>query len=355
MINEEIKQEFIDFLTNRDVFFKPVHDGWYKTRCPYCGDTEKTLRDGHFYIKINLYDNYAMGFNCFKCGETGVINEETIELMGGDDNLKQDIKILNKKSKRINKKQVISQEKLLYFDFKYSFPDRNKLYQERKLQYIEDRLGIQLSDNDILDFKIITSLSDFLVLNDINWYPFERTILNKIESKYVGFLSNGNSHIIFRDVTDTEKFFTIKYPIKKECMANKIFYSVRGGIDIFTKDDIIINMAEGVMDIMGVVKHFNQNKQNTINISVTGKYYDVMINRLIQMGLIGSNITINIYSDNDEMFNHNKNYYSTTIDCYRKTLSKFKPLYNKINIYYNIKAKDFGYPKEKISIIKKRL
>lgn len=355
MINKEIKQTFLLFLENRGVFFKPVHDGWYRTRCPYCGDTQKSLHEGHFYIKINLYDDYVMGFNCFRCGETGVINEETIELMGGSSDLKKDINILNKKSKRINKKQVISQEKLMYFDFKHSFPNRNKPYQDKKIRYIENRLNIDLSDNDISNFKIITSLSDFLKINNIKEYPFERTILNKIESKYVGFLSNGNSHIIFRDITDSEKFFTIKYPITKECMANKIFYSVKNDINIFTKDSITINLAEGVMDIIGVVKHFNQNTENTMNISVTGKYYNIMINRLVQMGFVGSNITINIYSDNDMMFGNSKNAYHTTMEYYKQFLSKYKYLYKGINIYYNMKAKDFGYPKENISIIKKKL
>lgn len=356
MVENEIKEEFITFLRERREFFKPVHDGWYKTRCPYCGDTKKSLRDGHFYVKINPEDDFIMGFNCFRCGETGIINDETIDLMGGDEELKQHIQILNKNSRRKNKKLILSEQELLYFDFQYVMPDYTKEYQRRKLEYIENRLGITLGDEDMKSYKIITSLSSFLKENGIHEYPFERGILNMIERNYVGFLSNGNSHIIFRDITEKEKFQSIKYPITQECMRNKIFYTVSGNnLDIFTKDEITINIAEGVMDIIGVSEHFQQKKENTMNIAVTGKYYEIMLSRLIKMGLVGSNITINIYSDNDMMYGNKKNAYTTSYEYYKKTLSKFKPLYKKINIFYNMKAKDFGYPKEKIAEMKKIL
>lgn len=355
MLSSEIKEEFIRFLEARPVMFKPVHDGWHKTRCPYCGDTDKSLREGHFYIMINLYDEYAMGFNCFRCGETGVINEETIDLMGGDDTLKQDINILNKKSKRVNKKLIIAEEKLLYFDFIQPEVDKSKEYQRQKLQYVEDRLGIVLSDEDIHDYKIITSLDAFLKENDIHEYMLEKAILYNIEKNYVGFLSNGNSHIIFRDITEKQKFQSIKYPITKDCTRNKIFYSVTGEIDLYTTEEITINLSEGVLDTIGITEHFHQKKPNTMNIAVTGKYYGIMISRLIQMGLVGSNITINIYSDNDKMYGNKNNSYTTSIDYYKKTLGKFKSLYKAIYVFYNMKAKDFGYPKEKISITKKKL
>lgn len=350
MNHTDIKKEFIEFLDEREEFFKPVHDNWYRTRCPYCGDTQKNLREGHFYIWIDVLNNYSMGFNCFRCGERGTITEETIDLMGGDSLLKQHINILNNESKKRHRREIIAEEKLMHFDYKLPEPKRGK-----KTQYIEDRLGIALEEEDLKDFKIITSLRDFLALNNVKTYPFSDQTMYALEDHYVGFLSNGNSHIIFRDITETEHLLSIKYPITQECMQNKIFYSITTDTDLFTEENIVINLSEGVLDAIGIAKHFDQKKYNIMNIAATGRNYNIMINRLIGLGLVGNNIIINIYSDNDEEFGNKKNSYASSFPYYKKILEKYKILFKEINVIYNKKAKDFGYPKEKIAIAKRRL
>lgn len=347
---QEIKQDFIAFMESRKEVFKPVQNGWYRTRCPYCGDTQKNLREGHFYIKISPYTEYIMGCNCFKCGHHGIITEETIELLGGDQELRQKINILNKKSKKIDKHQIIQEERITYFDYTLPTPVRGK-----KTDYIENRLGVELSERDLRDFKVITSLYDFISENNITSYPFNTRQLKILEDHYVGFLSNGNSHILFRDITEKEDMSWVKYPITEKSLVNKVFYSIAANIDIFTENEITINLSEGVMDAIGIVKHFHTNTENSMNIALTGKVYDVMLSRLIQLGLVGSNITINIYSDNDEMFGNKKNAYATSMHKYKKTLSKFKPLFKKINIFYNMKSIDYGVSKDKIALSKKIL
>lgn len=346
-MNREIKEEFIRFLEDREEFFKPVHDNWYRTRCPYCGDTQSNLREGHFYINIDLENDYRMGFNCFRCGEHGTINEETIDLMGGYSELKQKIGILNKHSKVLDKRQLMSEDRLLYFDYKLPKPTKGK-----KIDYVENRLGLSFSEAELGDIKIITSLSDFVQLNKIKEFPFENWQLQRLEDHYVGFLSNGNSHILFRDITDKEHTSWIKYPITKDCMRNMPFYSIASIINPYTSDEITINLSEGVMDAIGVGFHLNQLKENSMNLAVLGKKYELMIYRLIQLGLVGSNITVNIYSDNDKIYGNKKNNFHTTMEYYKKSLKRFCPLFKRINVYYNMKAKDFGYPKEKISIQK---
>lgn len=347
---QDIKQDFIVFMENRKEFFKPVQNGWYRTRCPYCGDTQKNLREGHFYIKIDPFNDYIMGCNCFKCGHHGVITEETIELLGGDQEIRQKINILNKNSKKIDKKQVVQEERILYFDYKLPKPKRGK-----KIDYIEKRLDLDFSEMELSKFKVITSLYDFISENNIKSYPFNVQQLKSLEDHYIGFLSNGNSHILFRDITEKENMSWVKYPISEKSLSNKVFYSVTANIDIFTQEEITINLSEGVMDAIGIVKHFNMDKDNIMNIALTGKSYDVMLSRLIHLGLIGSNITINIYSDNDAMFGNKKNAYTTSMEKYKKTLSKYKALYKKINVYYNMKSIDYGVPRNNIALTKKNL
>lgn len=346
-MQNETKIKLIEFFRNNQEIFKSVRDDWYLTRCPLCGDTKKNLSEGHFYMKINPNDNYAIGFNCFRCGEHGILTDEILELFGASTELKQNIIHLNNVSKKIDKKTIIDNNKLLYFNY---YAPEVKIGDKTK--YIDNRLGIKFTSNDYKDMKVITSIYDFINVNKLKTSSFTNSQLNILENDYVGFLTNGNSHILFRDITDKHSEAWIKYPISKKTMENKVFYSLRGNLDIFTKDDIEINLSEGIMDAIGITYHFNKNHINTMNVAITGKRYEVMIYRLIQLGLIGSNITINIYSDNDWMFGNKKNNFNTTKEFYKKCFDKYKPLFKSINIYYNMKSKDYGVPKSQISIKK---
>ena len=54
---QETKEGIIDFLYSRGEYVRLVHGdesvgGEYQTRCPYCGDSQKEINTGHFYMKI---------------------------------------------------------------------------------------------------------------------------------------------------------------------------------------------------------------------------------------------------------------------------------------------------------------
>ena len=199
--------------------------------------------------------------------------------------------------------------------------------------------------------KVITSLYDFLIANNIKISPFTKQQRMLLERDYVGFLSSGNSHILFRDITEKNKFSWIKYPIDEESSKNKVWYGLSCEIDIFTDDEITINMSEGIMDIIGIRTHLGMNKPNTMNIAITGQNYNSMILHMIAIGLVGGNVTLNIFSDNDKMYSDNNNHASTE-KFHRRYLEKYKPLYKNINLYYNMKSKDYGVKKESIALKK---
>ena len=106
-----------------------------------------------------------------------------------------------------------------------------------------------------------------------------------------------------------------------------------------------------MFDTLGIAYQLIDNTDNSINIAVSGKYYNRVLTYLIGLGLYGSNVIVNIYSDNDNTFNKKKSN-DTSIDHYRNLLNKYKPLYGRINVIYNLKNKDYGIPKDGI-IIKK--
>lgn len=350
MTNKEIKLAFIDSLYGRGEYIRQVNDIQYRTRCPFCGDSKSNLNTGHLYIKINPDDNYPMVYHCFKCEESGVVDDNLLLALNiGDINLKSNITTLNKTSDRIKGQKFLTDDEII--NFNYKLPE---VKDYNKIKYIEDRLGCNLSIEDIEKFKIITSLRDFLICNNIKEITMENYICHNIEKNYVGFLSFGGAYILFRDITNTQPYRWIKYPTTNDSRGCKLFYSISNSIDVFTKDNININLSEGVLDILSAYKNLNYNNSNDLDIAVCGKQYLYVLNALNSMGFVGSNINLNIFSDNDEIFN-NKNNNPTNIEYFKKLLHKNKYLYNSTNIYYNLIDKDIGVAKDKIKLKKYKI
>lgn len=350
MTNREIKLAFIDSLYGRGEYIRQVNDVQYRTRCPFCGDSKSNLNTGHLYIKINPDDNYPMVYHCFKCEESGVVDDNLLLALNiGDINLKSNITTLNKTSDRIKGQKFLTDDEII--NFNYKLPE---VKDYNKIKYIEDRLGCNLSIEDIEKFKIITSLRDFLICNNIKEITMENYICHNIEKNYVGFLSFGGAYILFRDITNTQYYKWIKYPTTNDSRGCKLFYSISNSIDVFTKDNININLSEGVLDILSAYKNLNYNNSNDLDIAVCGKQYLYVLNTLNSMGFVGSNINLNIFSDNDEIFN-NKNNNPTNIEYFKKLLHKNKYLYNSTNIYYNLIDKDIGVAKDKIKLKKYKI
>lgn len=347
MTNEEIKKYMIDTLFSKCHYIKQVNDVEYRIRCPFCGDSQRNLNTGHMYIRINPLDNFPMVYNCFKCTEHGIVNKEFLNVMDIDDyNLLSSVVSLNKNSSNFKAHKFINGDKTIIFEYK-----RPEFTRSKKTLYIENRLGVDISDSDLNKLKVITSLKDFLLYNDIHELTCDKRWANKIEDHYVGFLTFGNSHILFRDITDSEEYSWIKYPITNESKQCQAFYSIESEIDIFTKEKLIINLAEGIMDIASSYLNLGYNNPNTMNIAVCGKHYVSILTKLVNMGFVGENIELNIFSDNDAEFNK-KNNAPTDIEYFSKIMHRMKHLYGRTNIYYNTLYKDIGVSKEKISLKK---
>ena len=331
----EFKKNLISRLFDRDIYTRRVSDVEIQTRCPWCGDSVKDNNTGHLYIKINQNDNLPIVYNCFKCPASGVLKYDDLEMLGirGDD-FKDLLTKLNKNKKLM--RTNVTEEK--FFNFK--IPNPNNL---DKIRYVENRLGYNFSFDDLNDIKIITSLKDFLMLNDINYITCKPTFAKMLERQYVGFLSGNNGHILFRDITNSNQISWFKYKILNESSDQKVYYSIPSEADLYTTDEIHINLSEGVMDCLSIAYNLQGKQANNFNIAVCGKFYANTIKNLLCKGLVGDNIVINIYSDND----HN---YDTSVEGYQRDLSKYKYLVKEINIHYNLLNKDCGVTKDQIKL-----
>lgn len=344
MNTHDFKNSLIEALLSRNIFTQCVSNIEIRTRCPHCGDSRKSLNTGHLYIRINPDDNYPIVYNCFKCPAHGILTYEDLELLGIEGNeYKKSISVMNKTSDNLGKGMSSFDIPEKYFSYK--LPEINDM---KKVKYIENRLGTNFNDNELKDMKIITSLRNFLLLNKIDYVTCKPYIANIIEDHYVGFLSNNGAYILFRDITDSEDIRWYKYPITKESHGQKMFYSISSTVDLYTADNIIINLSEGVLDCLSIAYNLNNISDNTLNIAVGGKFYNKMIQKLLLTGFIGSNIIINIYADRDYT-------YDTGIDFYRRTLNRYKYLVKEINVYYNLLNKDCGVPIKKIKLEKHKI
>lgn len=340
-----VKTEIINFLKkNKQRFEGPRNDDNYIIECPYCGDSI-SANHGHFYIKINPRDDSAMKYNCFRCPAGGIVTKDVLERLGFcDKSILDSVDILNRNAPMRDVQQYMSEGTVLKFNYNLPTIDMTS----GKLNYLQKRLGIPFSEKELTDMKVITSLRDFLRENKLEEITCDPYVARIFEEKYIGFLSFGNSHILFRDVTDTQKYSWVKYPITKASNNSACFYSMYSQIDPFCNDDIIINLSEGVMDTLGVAYHLDGLHGRQINIAVGGKGYEKIIRILIQLGFVGNNITIRIFSDNDVQFNK-KAVPETTLESYRKLFKNRKKLFKKIIVTFNVLSKDFGVPKSKIS------
>lgn len=342
MTNKDIKLNFLTQLQQRGIWIKQISDDQYVTRCPFCGDSSDPTH-GHFYIKLNLNNNKRMVYHCFKCPAGGSVTKDVCERLNIEDtSMLGDIEILNRTSDKEDKKKIMGESINI---FNYKIPE---IRLGPKTDYIKDRLLYPFTIDDYRNMKVITYLSDFVKENNIKALQCERNIAEMLDKYYVGFLSYGNSHILFRDITGKMKIPWIKFPITKKSEENRIFYSLSTDIDVFTKEDITINLCEGVMDAISICYNLEFNKPNTITIAVTGKYYEPILIYLIGIGLCGDNIHINVYADNDKKFNSKNKAGDTNLEFYQKLFRRFKYVFKDIKIYYNIVAKDCGYPKSMI-------
>jgi hypothetical protein len=210
----------------------------------------------------------------------------------------------------------------------------------RKKKYIENRLGINISIEDLYDLKTVFNVKDMIRLNNIK----SNAVMGKIDlinSDYVGFMSCRNEFLVCRNTVANSNKRYEKYPIFYSLDNTRQFYSIPNTIDLLTPDTIEINLAEGVFDILGIYYHIKKaDKVNKIYAAICGSGFKNVIRYFINLGIFGDNVVLNIYSDSDKSID----YYSSI----KKTLSVW---FGKTNVFYNRLSHDYGVSKDKIELM----
>ena len=317
--------------------------------CPYCGDSRSDQYATSFYINIDPASENFLKYHCFRasCGTSGIVNEEFFDMIGfsNRDCAKDIYRFLNDRGMKIGGKYKSKDSKSLINVINTKSPVSDK-----KKDYINSRLGLDLSYKDLYNLKINLSLNELLKINGIKIKQDQIPYYENLSNYGISFISAYNDYVIVRDISKSNKlrkrytniniFENYENVTKAYCMPTEI--------DLLDPSPCVINISEGVFDIISVYHNLNIDKKykNQIYLAACGSgIINVLVSYIQQYGLINSKI--NIFSDGD--VNIDKYSPMRKLELY---LKKFD-----VDVYYNSYKgeKDFGVPKNRINVIKAKL
>lgn len=314
-------------------------------RCPYCGDSTKSSRSAHLYIATVA----PFTFFCQRCQTKGFLNRVTLRDFNVDDaDLIQGIagssrSAIQDTTKRDITNNVLSltpNKKLIIPEYKMS------TIFDRKLGYLENRIGRDFNDGELRDVKFIADYGEFLSTNRLKrmfeFYEKDDYSYEKFKwlQKYsVGFLSYDTNYIGFRHSripSNGRRYHSesMNAPLN----IGSRMYTIGNDIDILTPTLNVV-VAEGVLDIVSIFYNIYDGVKSpdTLFGSANGKSYRDFITNLRRMGF--TNINLDIYSDSE-----------IDKDSYRRSLNLNN--FKSVKVHYNVfpGESDFGVAKEKIKV-----
>lgn len=271
-----------------------------RMRCRFCGDS-KDPNEAHFYIK-NV-EGEPHFYNCFKCNEHGIFTAKTLRYFNEyNPEIAINLELYNRKIMNLPQNRKLMNELAayrLYNDFV-----RDDALSRAKLQYINNRLGLNLSFKDCLDMNIVLNLFDLLNRNHIQSYTRHPNIMEELDQSFIGFLSTDKSFVTLRNLREgkVSKYVDkryINYNIFNKANNSKRYYTIPTTIDTLSARPIEIHIAEGVFDILSIFYNLRgANRNQAIYSTISGNNYLGQIKSLLlSYGFF--NVIAHIYKDND--------------------------------------------------------
>lgn len=310
-------------------------------RCMYCSDS-KNQNKGHFYISIPQSDQELSYFDCKKCHASGLVTHtKLIEWGLYDSNIGMSLNKYNSKVLSLPNNKTIKNEYV--YNVKYTHITDDKLTRF-KLNYINERLGTQLTYDDCIREKIVLNIKDLLSQNNITEYTRHNSIMECLDTSFIGFLSYDNSFLNMRNLEINELPSSLNKRYINYNVFNKMdntyrFYIIPNNIHLLDPTPIEVHIAEGPFDILSIYHNmYNANNNQKIYAAVGGSGYKGLIRFIINTLKIVNPI-IHIYPDKD-------------IDHYKmEDIARLLyPFHLELYIHRNlcINEKDFGVPLNRI-------
>lgn len=309
-------------------------------RCRYCPDS-RNPRHAHFYISVPQSEDEPSLFNCYKCHSSGLVTNKTLIEWGVyDTHIGMELILHNKRIMNNPKTAMIYRDDIVY-NVKYDHITVDDL-SKYKLEYINKRLGSNLSFDDCMKMKIVINLDDILNRNNI---PATRDprVVEVLDNSFIGFLSVNNAFINMRKITDKELPYGLNKRYLNYSLFNKVdnthrFYVIPTQFDLLKP--INLHLSEGPFDSLGIYLNLrNGVMDNDIYANIGGSGYKGIAKYFINTMKL-PNLRINYYPDADQS--------QHTLFDIAEALRPFKFPFT---IIRNEIGKDFGVRKDRMKPI----
>ena len=302
-----------------------------QVRCCYCGDS-KEKSHAHLYIT----NRAPFAFFCQRCETSGILNDGFLDDMSVDDgDLSQEVRIVQRTHRKDSNNRAAHRGAILPADIR--FPKYGKDF-DWKLDYMEERLGGRILRSDLMRYRVVANLEDYLVLNGME-HLLDRDEFFRdcrfVDKNGVGWLSRDGTHATFRMIGDFKRRFkTIRLIDDDE--ASKTFVLKSTVERMAPRIELV--QAEGFFDIVSVYRNFYADKDNLNRVfcAVNGKGFN-QFPHFLQRKFGFINLDLTIYADSDQSVEH-----------YRHILQLHR--YRRVQVVYNVAEgqKDFGVRPDQI-------
>lgn len=283
--------------------------------CPYCGSPNES--HGHLYISIE-----APIYHCFHgdCNKSGTLSKLFKKFEGKDSS-----------DKFIDKEKV---KELISKDIKLSIPvDRKKLFLpdlktdsfKLKSLYLKGRLKHAIQDLSSIK-GIIFDIDKFILENQIKVDDRLARVKQYLQSNFVGFLTENESVVVFRNIDESQEFRYFKLFLYETKFLD--YYKILGS-NYFSNHVVL---SEGIFDIYNehIFDYTNLRKDIKLYAAGLSTSYETLIKSIVFNEKI-YRLNVSILSDR-----------GIDLDFYKKIKRYNSHIIDKMTIYYNKVAKDFG-------------
>lgn len=287
-------------------------------RCPWC-EYGKTKSHYHLYISLE-----APIFHCFfgACNEGGILAKFLKKIEGKDISSKF---VDEDKIKENVKRQISLTHERVGKSRKLVVPPVDENLFMHKALYVKKRL--KFSNVDLKSIKgLIFDVGRFIEENNIGLDPKMFRLKEYLHSNFVGFLSENDSVVMFRNIDDKASFSFYKLKIRDTEFLD--YYKIGGSG--FNKNAVVL--AEGIFDI------FSEHTFDVLGLRNVSRLYASALSTSYQ-ALIKSIVF------NEQVFRVDVHILSdkgVKLEYYKK-LKKFNShIINSLSVYYNKTGKDFN-------------
>src|SRR5699024_11176480 len=233
-------------------------------RCPFCGDSVKSNKSTHLYIK----NVPPFMYYCQRCTASGIFDSKIlIKLNSYDPNM--DIYLKNSYNgymEKLNQKYGASFFSYINNEEPEILPNQYGELEMKKIEYINNRLGIDISQEDIKKYRIILNIEDYYTNNELTSSLDKRSIdmIKNLNQNYFSFLLNDKNVINCRSMVSDTKYKHFKLRIHEDTNSiSRRFYSIKNDIDL-SGETFNINITDGFFDIISVHENIkNKEMDNT--------------------------------------------------------------------------------------------